>query len=222
MLPTLHFIYKFLNELNAAWCSSPGSGSAGAGDLPVACPRRGTGGGITVTERPAGRDVEAVGRFVERFASVLVEAGMPPMPSRVFAALLVTEAGRLTAAELSAQLGASPAAISGAVRYLGQLGMITRQREPGSRRDVYLVLDGVWYEVAIRRDQVLNHWVSAAEDGVGLLGPDTRAGRRMADSLDFFQFLLAELPAVLARWQERKDRREPASRGTAPAAGPGR
>lgn len=164
-----------------------------------------------------GRDMGAIGRFVERFASVLVEAGMPPMPSRVFAALLVTESGRLTAAELSAQLRASPAAISGAVRYLEQLGMISREREPGSRRDVYLVVDGVWYEVAIRRDQVLDHWVSAAKDGAGLLGPDSRAGRRMADSLDFFQFLLEELPAVLARWQERKSRRESASGGTAPA-----
>ena len=160
-----------------------------------------------MTPQAAERDEQAVGHFVERFASVLVEAGLPPMPARTFAALLVTESGRLTAAELAAQLGASPAAISGAVRYLEQLGMLSRQREPGSRRDVYLMLDDIWYEVAIRRDQVLTRWVSAAREGVALLGADTRAGRRMADSLDFFAFLLEEMPAVLARWRERQRQR---------------
>ena len=160
-----------------------------------------------MTEPPAKRDEQAIARFVERFASVLVEAGMPPMASRAFAALLVTESGRLTAAELATLLSASPASISGAVRYLEQLGMISREREPGSRRDVYLVVDGIWFEVAMRRDQVLTRWVSAARDGVSLLGPQSRAGRRMADSLDFFAFLLEEMPAMLARWEERKARR---------------
>ncbi|MGE5133205.1 MAG: GbsR/MarR family transcriptional regulator [Gemmatimonadota bacterium] len=164
-----------------------------------------------MTEPPAKRDEQAIARFVERFASVLVEAGMPPMASRAFAALLVTESGRLTAAELATLLSASPASISGAVRYLEQLGMISREREPGSRRDVYLVVDGIWFEVAMRRDQVLTRWVSAARDGVSLLGPQSRAGRRMADSLDFFAFLLEEMPAMLARWEERKARRASAT-----------
>ncbi len=159
-----------------------------------------------MTQRPAERDDDEVGRFLERFASVLVEAGFPPMTARVFTALLVTESGQLTAADLSDLLGASPGAISGAVRYLEQLGLISRLRQPGSRRDVYLVLDDVWYEVAIRRDQVLHRWVNAARDGVSLLGPQPRAGRRMADSLDFFAFLLEEMPAVLERWEKRKHR----------------
>src|SRR5437016_883607 len=111
-----------------------------------------------MTQQQVERDEQAIRAFIERFASVVVEAGVPPMPARVFSALLVTDSGRLTAAELAAWLGASPAAISGAVRYLGQLGMIRREREPGSRRDVYLVLDNVWYEVSFRQDQVLARW----------------------------------------------------------------
>ena len=57
------------------------------------------------------------------------------MPARVFAALLATDSGRLTAAELAELLQISPAAVSGAVRYLTQVGMVHREREPGSRRD---------------------------------------------------------------------------------------
>jgi DNA-binding transcriptional regulator GbsR (MarR family) len=157
-----------------------------------------------MSQQRAERDEQAVRPFIERFASVLVEAGVPPMPARVFSALLVTDSGRLTAAELAALLAASPAAISGAVRYLSQVGMISREREPGSRRDVYLVLDDLWYEMSVRQDQVLARWVSAARDGVEILGRRTLAGQRLADSLDFFQFLQQELPALLDRWRDHK------------------
>jgi DNA-binding transcriptional regulator GbsR (MarR family) len=152
----------------------------------------------------AGREEQAVRSFIERFASVLVEAGVPPMPARVFSALLVTDSGRLTAAELADQLGASPAAISGAVRYLGQVGMISREREPGSRRYVFLVLDDLWYEMSVRQDQILTRWISAARDGIEVLGPRTPAGKRVADSLDFFVFLEQEMPALLDRWRARR------------------
>src|SRR6266508_6264921 len=56
-----------------------------------------------------GSDV-AVSRFVERFAAVMVQSGLPRMPARVFATLLATDTGRLTAAELAERLQVSPAA----------------------------------------------------------------------------------------------------------------
>jgi predicted transcriptional regulator len=157
-----------------------------------------------VSEQPAGRDEQAIGQFIERFATVLGEAGFPPMAARVFVALLATDSGRLTVEGLAGMLGASPAAISGAVRYLSQLGLISREREPGSRRDVYRALDDPWAEVSARQDQALTRWASAAREGIGLLGPDTPAGERMAESLDFITFLQAERPAMMARWQQRR------------------
>jgi len=169
--------------------------------------RRERKGADTMTQQAVERDEQAVGPFIERFASVLVEAGVPPMPGRVFSALLVTDSGRLTAAELTELLGASPAAISGAVRYLEQVGMISRQREPGSRRDVYLLRNDLWYEISLGRDQVLAHWANAARDGAEILGPDTPAGQRLADSHEFFAFLRQELPALLERWRAHKAQR---------------
>ena len=53
------------------------------------------------------------------------------MPARVFAALLAADASQLSAAELAAVLGVSPAAVSGAVRYLTQIGMVAAAGEPG-------------------------------------------------------------------------------------------
>jgi len=63
------------------------------------------------------RDPQAVSRFVERFAQVMVDAGMPRIASRIFIQLVATDTGSLTAADLAERLQASPAAISGGVRY---------------------------------------------------------------------------------------------------------
>jgi predicted transcriptional regulator len=150
------------------------------------------------------RNGEAVSRFIERFAAVLTEAGIPRMPARVFAALLATDSGRLTAAELAALLQASPAAVSGGVRYLIGVGMVRREGEPGSRRHHYRVPDNVWDEVIRIRDRLMTRWTTVLREGIGLLGADTPAGVRLTESVQYFEFVSAELPRVVARWQERK------------------
>jgi DNA-binding transcriptional regulator GbsR (MarR family) len=146
----------------------------------------------------------AVDRFVERFGSVLEEGGVPRMPARVFSALLATDSGRLTAAELSEQLQISPAAVSGAVRYLIQVNLLSREREPGSRRDVYRLHNDVWYEAIVNREPLLSRWQRAIEDGVEAVGPDTPAGLRLSETAEFFAFLRAEMPAMLARWRAQR------------------
>ncbi len=150
-------------------------------------------------------DDQAVRRFVESFASALVEAGVPNMPALVFVTLLATDAGGLTADELAAQLQVSRAAISGAVNYLGQLGLTARERQPGTRRYRYVLQDPTWYELVARRERLLDRWIATTREGVEALGPSTPAGRRLADSLAFFEFLREEMPALLARWRERRD-----------------
>jgi DNA-binding transcriptional regulator GbsR (MarR family) len=149
------------------------------------------------------RDEAAVQRFIEGFASALTDGGVPRMPARVFAALLATDSGRLTAAELAERLQVSPAAISGAVRYLTQVALVSREREPGSRRDHYRLLNDLWYEAALRREPLLTRWERSMREGMEALGPDTPAGARLAESMAFFEFLQEELPAVLERWRAR-------------------
>ncbi|HEX3604394.1 MAG TPA: MarR family transcriptional regulator [Candidatus Dormibacteraeota bacterium] len=147
----------------------------------------------------------AVSRFIEGFASVLTEGGFPRMPARVFAALLATDSGRLTAAELAALLQASPAAISSAVAYLVPLTLVAREREPGSRRDLYRIHDDVWYESVVRREQVMLRWEASLGDGIAALGGGSPAGRRLAETLAFLRFVHGELPDLLRRWRERRD-----------------
>jgi predicted transcriptional regulator len=151
------------------------------------------------------RDGEVVSRFVEQFAAQLVEAGMPRMPARIFAALLASDSGAMTSAELGEQLRVSPAAVSGAVRYLTQQHMVTREREPGSRRDLFRMHSNQWYEALASRDGVIKRWENALRDGVTSLGPDTPAGLRMAETLAFFEFVEQEFAGMLERWRVHRE-----------------
>ena len=103
---------------------------------------------------PAPPHDAAFSDVVEHLGGALSDAGIARLPARVFAALLATEDGRMTASELAALLGVSPAGISGAVRYLIQVRMIRRERERGSRRDVFVVLDDAWHDVLMQKDQI--------------------------------------------------------------------
>ncbi|MFE2182242.1 GbsR/MarR family transcriptional regulator [Streptomyces sp. NPDC059455] len=169
------------------------------------------GGAPDDTPGEAARDEAAVSRFVERFAADLAEAGMQRMAARVFAALLVSDSGALTSAELAERLRISPAAVSGAIRYLSQVDMVVREREPGSRRDRYRLYNNeVWYETLTRRDQIVARWESTMRDGAKVLGPGTPAGLRITETADFFEFVQRELPKMLERWRAQKAERRAA------------
>lgn len=152
----------------------------------------------------AGRDQEAVARFVERFGLVLAESGMPRMPARVFALLLATDDGKGTAGRLAEALQASPAAISGAVRYLHQLGLAVKRRDPGERRDHYEIVENVWLELYGNRDKRLDAVAHAIGTGVDAVGAQTPAGRRLAQSRRFFDFMRAELPLLMDKWRAQE------------------
>lgn len=161
----------------------------------------------TVEQQHGDRDPEAVSRFVEHFAAQLVEAGMPRMPSRVFAALLASDTGTLTSAQLGEQLKISPAAVSGAVRYLSQVHMVSREREPGSRRERYRVHSDQWYEALTNREAIIKRWEDALREGVTSLGPHTPAGARLAETLAFFEFIEKDVAAMMDRWRAYREER---------------
>lgn len=145
--------------------------------------------------------------MVERLGAALSTAGFPPMPSRVFAALLVDDDGRMTAAEIGEELSVSPAAVSGAVRYLTQVGLLRRERERGGRRDVFVVLDDAFHGALTNTDQVYAGMIAALAEGVEHLGPGSTAGQRLQLSREFLEFVTAEMGGIIERWEAHKARR---------------
>jgi DNA-binding transcriptional regulator GbsR (MarR family) len=147
-------------------------------------------------------------RSVEQFGAALADAGLPSLPARVFSALLMDDDGRMTSAELTGLLGVSAAAVSGAVKYLQHLQMIRREREPGSRRDVYVVDDDAWHGMMVRRDRLyaplLRALDSALDEHLHEQGPDHPAYRRIRLSAEFLRYVDTELGKLADGWAVRK------------------
>jgi DNA-binding transcriptional regulator GbsR (MarR family) len=153
-------------------------------------------------------DHAAVIRFEERFTQVLVDSGMPRIASRIFVAILASPDAQLTASELTERTKASPAAISGGVRYLTQLGLVHRGRQTGSRRDHYTVDTDVWARVIMQRSNTLDRWWAQLREGVEAVGSGTAAGKRLAHSADFFAFVNSEMAGLMERWEEHVRERD--------------
>ncbi|HUC23754.1 MAG TPA: MarR family transcriptional regulator [Streptosporangiaceae bacterium] len=152
---------------------------------------------------PASRDPVAVRGFIERFTAQLTQAGFPRTPARIFVALLTSDSSKLTAAELAELLQASPASISGGVRYLIQVGLVAAEGEPGSRRQHYWMSERVWQDIVRLRDRQFTRWAAELQEGVRILGADSPAGARMANTIGYFEFISSEMAGLLARWDSR-------------------
>jgi DNA-binding transcriptional regulator GbsR (MarR family) len=155
----------------------------------------------TPSTRATTRPDDPALQFVEDFALLLTETGVPRMPARVFACVLADDSGGLTAAELAERLQVSPAAISGAVRWLMQMHLLTRAREPGARRDHYRMRDDQWYEAVVFKTAALQRFEDALADGVAQVGADGPAGRRLRETQEFFAFFREQLPTLLEQWR---------------------
>jgi biotin operon repressor len=151
------------------------------------------------------RDEEGVRRFVEHMAMLFSSWGFPRMAARVLMVLTAADEPSLSAGELADRLGVSPAAISGAVRYLIQIGLAVREPVPGSRRDRYRLADDAWYEASLTKMTIFTAVAALTTEGAAAMGgPDSPSGARVAEMRDYFQFVQEELPALLNKWAAAK------------------
>jgi DNA-binding transcriptional regulator GbsR (MarR family) len=133
-----------------------------------------------------GRDPEAVRGFVERFAELMVQAGLPRMAARVLACLFTTDSGALTSVELVQRLRVSPASVSKAIGYLEGLTVVRRERGRPRRRERYVVDDDVWSRAWTTDAHRHTMWADTARQGVELFDVATPAGARLHHMFGFF------------------------------------
>lgn len=138
-------------------------------------------------------------QFVENTAGELVAQGFPRMPANVIMALTASEEGRMTAAELAESLGVSPGAVSGAVRYLSNVGMVRSTTITGTRKHVYALPERPWYTASLTRRDVYGHIVAQLRRDIVRLPPGA-ARERIEEMADFFEFIDQRMPQLLEEW----------------------
>ncbi|KYF48293.1 hypothetical protein BE08_28255 [Sorangium cellulosum] len=132
-----------------------------------------------------GRDPEAVRGFVEQFAAMMVQGGLPRMAARVLVSLYTTDAGALTAAELVERLRVSPASVSKAIGYLEGLQVVRRERGP-RRGERYVIDEDVWERSWRTSARTNAMWADTSRQGAEILGATTPAGARLGHMGRFF------------------------------------
>ena len=157
----------------------------------------------TATRKGRAGDTE-VKRFVERLSLSLADSGVPRMSARIFAALLVADDGKLTAAEIADYLEISRAAVSMSVRLLVQTSLVTREREPGAPVDHYRVVEDGWIEMALWKEASFRHLEDDLAFGSEVIAKGSGAWRRVEDTREFFAFMRRELAGMMRRWRARR------------------
>jgi hypothetical protein len=151
------------------------------------------------------RDEEALRQYVEKMARFLADWGFPRMAARVLLLMMAADEESLTAAEIAERLSISPAAVSGAVRYLQQLELVVREPVPGSRRDRYHTPHDTWYQGALVKGGLFGTLAELSAQGAEAAGgPSTPAGSRLAEMSEFYEFLQIEVSGLLDKWRAQR------------------
>lgn len=140
----------------------------------------------------------------EQLALVLTGHGLARMTARVLATLLFTEQPTMTMAELAEVLQASAGSISSALKMLTSVGLAERVPVPGSRREHFRLRDDAWAVLFTSKNETLRVMLDAADAGMAATAAKGPARQRLAQMRDFYGFLMAEMPALLERWQEQR------------------
>lgn len=145
------------------------------------------------------RDPAAV-REYERKLTALLSGGWPPMAARVLVALLTSDSGNMTVADLTERLRVSPASVSKAVGALEQLGLVKRERD--NRRERYFIDDDVWYRAWLVGTRSMALWADAIREGADVLGSRTPASDRLRTAGRFFQLLSNDMAAAAEHYRQ--------------------
>ena len=140
----------------------------------------------------------------ERLALALTQAGMQRMIARVLAAFLFSDRDSLTASELGGQLSASAGAVSGAITMLRTVALIEQVPAPGSRRAHYRMRPDAWATLMTSQNAVIGIMAEIGDAGLARVPADSPAAARLREMRDFYAYMLAELPALIDRWQQAR------------------
>lgn len=143
-----------------------------------------------------------VADFIAAFAEQWHASGQGRMEGRVLGYLIVSDADKVSSADLATALGAGNGAISMATRSLVENGFIRRLRVPGDRSHYFAAENDVWggFLSAERRWVHRLHGVLA--DARGQLDLTPAAGQRLHVATEYMSWLGDYNLQMLRDWHQ--------------------
>ena len=151
------------------------------------------------------RDAEL--RFVEEFGVLGESMGMPRMVARLWAWLMICDPPAQSSAEIARAIGVSRASVSTATRLLLSTGVIRRSAVRAARGHYFEVDPEAFVRLpaeerfgALRRQ--FQRGLDVLDDPEGQRGARLRAGR------DFYAYVEAAVPELIAAYRARRTHQE--------------
>lgn len=143
--------------------------------------------------------------LVEEYGLLLEEMGGTRMEGRVLAWLLLADPPEQSLTQIAEALGVSKAAVSTAARSLLQAHAVERCVVPGRRGDYYRCIAGR-FESVLGIDHVMAFGRLVDRSLELVAGRDQTHSNYalLREMRAFIDFLEAEIPGLLSRWQERR------------------
>lgn len=150
--------------------------------------------------------------FVDRMGLVMERFGAQRTMGRVYGWLLICDPPDHSLTELAATLSVSKTSISTVARQLQEAGMI--ERFPTQHRQHrYRITQGGWTRVLRTQLSPAQLSVEALELGLSVLGENRVEQRaRLAESRDFFAFIVQDSDEMVRRWEEYRARQRKSGR----------
>lgn len=127
-----------------------------------------------MTSLPSDQLDHASIRFVEAFGQLVSEGGLAPSIGKVLGLLVITEAQKLSAKQIQAQLRLSSGSVSGAINLLLRFRYIKRVTVPGERRYYYEFEAESWQRAINARLIQMEQGIALANEGLKSRGNDPR------------------------------------------------
>jgi DNA-binding transcriptional regulator GbsR (MarR family) len=139
--------------------------------------------------------------FIEKFGLLFEQEGLPRIAGRIIGFLML-EGGPCALDDLSERLQISKTSASTNTRLLEQLGILDHISKAGDRRDYYQLAGDYGERMFAMAKQRLERFRKLlTETSASLPASEEGSRTRLESMLRFYEFLLADMDGVVARWR---------------------
>ncbi len=153
-----------------------------------------------VRPRPASRDTDPAGGFIEQMGILAQADHLPRIAGRMLGLFLV-EGAVFGQRELSARLKVSRGSVSTNARLLTSLGFLERVAKPGDRQDYYQLAPDPYARLLAGQIARMNHSHATIAEAEARFPADREdCRRRLRDLADFFKATADHLSSLIRRF----------------------
>lgn len=144
-------------------------------------------------------------QLIEKIGIYHEQQGFPPVTGRIMGLLYVSDQPHLSFEEIIDTLAISKSAASNALNLLLQVRLLEYTTYPGDRKRYFGALLENWHEEVINKMEAILGFSKLLRHANQMRGnKNLDMNQKIAERIDFMEFLSEEVPMLLEKWRKSK------------------